>query len=569
MYNPNSEQWKVLIRAAKLPCEFADTDITIPESLNNYFLDESKKAKWQHELGIKFLSGSYKYGVFPEYKIKEGELLWKLDPFSKPTWEWLHHQFIFIKYLCAAYEKTNDAVFLDKINDLITDWYSFNSQIDSDLSKFSWNDHSTAYRLDNLIYYYIFLSKNKPSTTADDLLIFLIHLHVSILLCEDFYSEGTNHGFDQSCILCLALTIFPASEVNNHNKKIATSRLKNEISSIYSVDGIHKENSPSYHIWQTSALFNVLKYLSYLDSDGFISQKVVSAINFIKYLLKPDLSHPLIGDSQIFKLSADFFPSNFFDEELKYIFSKSSDGVVPKNLDFISENSGYVILRNGWNFLNSNSCIHFVFKSSYLAEYHRQDDDLNILINAFGEDYLVDCGRHGYNEKSENRIFARSNIAHNVPCLRDVRPRRNFNLLNKGSRVHVINNSDNFIEFEGVTSIYEGFQLSRTVYYDRMNSFFVTDELRSITALVSDIPWFTNLIIDGDKTVQIENDTITVTGSNGLMRICFDRNIEPYTECCDILISLSDSENRKGIRLKIENFSKLNKFKILFESRLN
>ena len=55
--------------------------------------------------------------TYYKYKIKDGELLWKLDPFSEPTWEWLHHQFIFIRYLCAAYENTNDPVFLDKIND--------------------------------------------------------------------------------------------------------------------------------------------------------------------------------------------------------------------------------------------------------------------------------------------------------------------------------------------------------------------------------------------------------------------------------------------------------------------
>src|SRR5690606_34093799 len=112
--------------------------------------------------------------------------------------------------------------------------------------------------------------------------------------------------------------------------------------------------------------------------------------------------------------------------------------------------SGYAIYRSSWG--PGANQTHVIMKSGFLSKYHRQDDDLNILIYAYGEDWLIDSGLYNHNQKDPIRIYMRSIKAHNVPYIPGVSIDR-VNCSEDFSFIREVTEPGFLYAFEGVTKM--------------------------------------------------------------------------------------------------------------------
>jgi hypothetical protein len=220
-------------------------------------------------------------------------------------------------------------------------------------------------------------------------------------------------------------------------------------------------------------------------------------------------------------------------------------------------------LRNAWiQAGDEKNLVHFVFKNSHKSDYHRQDDDLNFVLYAYGEDFLVDVGRFGYLETSKNRIFARSASAHNVPYIQNHLPIRHKNILKFDPIIRVDEYSDNVFKFYSESHSYNGFTLARSVKFNPPHSFEFLDEISS--SLNQDFNWYSNFIIPYDKDINYDKGVVKVEGRNSIMTIQIVpyEDIEIQTEIIEI--SLSDNNIEKAKRLFFLNSGKSTNFYINF-----
>jgi hypothetical protein len=557
-----SDKWLSLIESFSvkkndlIKIDFSKIDDSV------FVQDEIAKSNFLSGRGELVLNNIFQYGNFDPKEIL-GELSWDENPYGDPTWEWLHHQLTSIEYLIASYLNSKETRHIEKAVYLLRSWSESNSGTREFTSKLAWNDHSSAYRLKNLIILSWVMVKNNQLKPEDIKFVFdILFLHIKVLAEDDFYSEHTNHGLDQSYFLYQATKYLEKFIEFGDIHNLALKRLISEIKFMFSDDGVHVENSPSYHIWITKKMLEIAKLIEFSEKDA-IDSAIKKALNFIKHILKPDLTHPMIGDSQKFKIDLSYIYKQYIDSELEYVLSGGLSGSKPKEKYGLFLNGGYIILRNAWiQAGDEKNLVHFVFKNSHKSDYHRQDDDLNFVLYAYGEDFLVDAGRFGYLETSKNRIFARSALAHNVPYIQNHLPIRHKNILKFDPIIRVDEYSDNVIKFYSESYSYNGFTLARSVKFNPPHSFEFLDEISS--SLNENFNWYSNFIIPYDKDINYDKGIVKVEGRNSIMTI----QIIPYEEIeiqTEIIeISLSDNSIEKAKRLFFLNSGKSINFYINF-----
>jgi hypothetical protein len=425
-------------------------------------------------------SGQIKFANFPSTKLALRPT-WSEDPFDDRAWQWNLHSLVVLRFLLAAYSKTAELWYLTRAEQLILDWAEDNFTPDPP-SEFSWSDHSTALRLENVLYFLECARCSSISSTAIGSALGVIWSHAAVLSDPSFYKRRTNHGLDQSYALYLAGAVFPEFVDAANWREIGKRRILDELSFAFTSEGVHVENSPSYHLMMLNRAIHVEATLRHYEGaiqESPLTRLLDGAFRFAAYLIRPDGALPIIGDSQAERVGDDSIykvASGLRSyEEFRYAVTQGREGAPPEELMRVFPQSGYAIIRDNSNSADFSDSCHVVFKAGFLSAYHKHDDDLSFVLYRGGEDWIIDAGTYRYQEQDPYRRYVRSAAAHNVVLIDAVVSRREWKDVG-GSRIDGFETSGPVVYVRGSHELFPGVTARRELTY-RPDVLRITDSL--------------------------------------------------------------------------------------------
>lgn len=373
-------------------------------------------------------TGELVLGSFPGVLLTK-PIDWEIDPLGNRTWQW-HLNWLSIIGDLLAFDSDFEHAQNDVLSECITiidSWSSKYLYSSLDYSfEFIWHDHATALRAEQIVLFISYVKTKrfdwyeKNKSAVDSYLSFL-EVHAEKLEIEDFYSKHTNHGLEQSRVLLLISTFYSEHAKSLEWRNVAIERIKGELEFSFTSEGVHVENSPSYHFFVFKIFLNLIsQYSSEVlgDLELKFNSLAKDALVFLTHIIQPNGLLPIMGDTEEIKVSDvffDYFNGTIEYENFKYVHSGGRRGIKPKDNFKFYPKSGYFIYRNGWAVNGQlKDDFQLIFKSSCLSNYHRQQDEGNFLLSYLGNNWLVDSGMYNHNRTSDFRIYMRSRKAHNV-----------------------------------------------------------------------------------------------------------------------------------------------------------
>lgn len=466
------------------------------------------------------------YTINDNWHIDFNKLNWQLPDYgiecNDRTFAFILHKMDYIKLLIDSDKNDNIKSGKELIFEFLKPWwYNFKNNLTHSQA---WHDHATALRAINLMSFYNFLL----DIGEKDIYFIkeILNTHKTKLLDENFYSRFTNHGLDQSLALYRLAHVLKDKKA----KIIAIKRINNEIRYAFCEDGGHKENSPGYLNYGLVQIFNVLNIAKEIDGIkseiNFPQDILQKAILAFCFFIKPNKTMPLIGDTQQFVVR-DIIDGKYKDSKsyLNFLYSLSAGnkGIQPDSLDLFLPISGYSIFRSTWEKDYFNNSMHIVFKSGYLSQYHRHDDDLNITLFYDNEDWLIDAGLYNHMEKDPYRRYFRSSNAHNVTMpiksivCRDIEKISDYG----NSKIYDYFSDGNISKVKGISYIHLGYENKRELVYNRhSNSLLIHDICNSLTHNNAN-EYITRFHVPNDKKVLIDNkeNKVNIVGKHYIMSI--------------------------------------------------
>ena len=242
------------------------------------------------------------------------------------------------------------------------------------------------------------------------------------------------------------------------------------------------ENSPGYHQWISpysvtiNQAFNHYTGLNILDNIDYLAEQ---GLKFLVAISRPDRRLPRLGDtSNNAKIEASFLNLKELSwyPHYQYLTTDGLKGSPPEQTTIVFPESGYFVYRDFWDEPGKNEATHLVLKCGFLAKGHRHNDDGNILLYGFGEDWLIDTGMYGY-KNDQYRRYARSASAHNVSLPFNVEESRNLDRKEQDYRRNwgIIDWSPSHVKCE--SHMFVGYAYYRTLQITGERSFRVSDKL--------------------------------------------------------------------------------------------
>lgn len=259
----------------------------IPVSLRRNTIESAEEVMSYH---FRFKGESYRFSK---------SIDWFLDPSGNKGWRWDLNRHLFLITLAKAYLYSKEPKYLQRIEHIITDWVTRNPL---NLKSANWNEpFEVAARLSNWIWLYYLLKDSDE--TAQGLTLGLlkgIHSHGVYLFWLMEIHIPNNH------LLLEARALYHASTLLDHStpgRKWARKSLKylcNEFKRQVRNDGGHSEQSITYHriinseLWETYLLMSKNSKLASLPQ---FRSTLVAMTEFLRWMMRPDGSFPLTGDS--------------------------------------------------------------------------------------------------------------------------------------------------------------------------------------------------------------------------------------------------------------------------------
>ncbi|MGX9900577.1 heparinase II/III domain-containing protein [Arthrobacter sp. SA17] len=237
-----------------------------------------------------------------------------------------------------------------------------------------------------------------------------------LLASDEFHATGNNHGMFQDLAL-LYFTVLSDSIPESERLRFfatATARLHSYFSSAFTSEGVHVENTPTYHLMVAKNVNGVLEILAKIDHPHANYYRVLlqNAAQYATHALMPNGMYPPISDTTQQPEAAAARQNIFRSEEFAFAASAGRLGSRPSRKTLVLPDSGYAIYRSAWG--DPNATFAF-FSAAYNANYHKHSDDLSFFLRSGGIDLLSEAGPYGYDYKDPLTKFGYSSYAHN--CL--------------------------------------------------------------------------------------------------------------------------------------------------------
>ena len=390
--------------------------------------------------------------------------LWSCGPQDDRTWKWALHAFIPLDPMIRA-GFTADALLL--IEQWCAEWY-----VESESEEFPWHDHATALRLDRISH----VALRAPEAPLFE----LAAKHAVKLLEEAFYSKNTNHGFDQALSLLLAGAVFSDDGRTQEWIKCGLERLQHEIAFAFTSEGVHKENSPGYHGGMITNLERARVVLSCINEEVAVDLEDLyeKALTFLAWMSRPDRFLVYLGDTVMRRPSAPQSVQSVSSyQNVQWAVTNGEDGTPPPSNSKVWPESGYAVYRSTWDPWPGH--LHLVMKCGAQSQYHMHDDDLHVLLHAYGQDWLIDSGMYSHNQRDPVRIYMRSSLAHNVPYFKNLEVSRGL-AQRQRSTISMTESEKGETVFEATTHMYKGAKVQRQVIIKGNETFQLRDRINSV-----------------------------------------------------------------------------------------
>lgn len=284
---------------------------------------------------------------------------------------------------------------------------------------------------------------------------------VALLATEDFYAGLNNHGMFQDISLLVSHVLGFADD---EHEEVAVRRLAAYFNSCFTDDGIHVENNPTYHLMVSKSLSQVTNYLKLTGQEHNpeeLEKLLYLADTYAAFCVLPNGEFPPISDTKVEKVSAQRARSIFGSEKLVGAITKGRQGKLPRNLNYVAEDSGYAIFRTGWD----EESAFAMLSAAYNNNYHKHSDELSLYVYANGHALLAEAGPNGYQYSDPKTSYAFSSFAHNTLIVDDkglprIDDKAHLTTLHKISETDV----------EGKTQRFDGVTWSRRVNADEWQS---------------------------------------------------------------------------------------------------
>lgn len=235
-----------------------------------------------------------------------------------------------------------------------------------------------------------------------------------LLATDDFHATGNNHGMfqDISLLYFSVMCDFVPPQEREGFFETATARLYSYFSTSFTADGVHIENTPTYHLMVSKYIYGVLEILSQMGHThaGYYRSLLRSAALYATHAVMPNGMYPPISDTTQ-QVETRAARQNIFDSaEFAYAASAGRMGSKPLQRTLVLPDSGYAIYRSSWG--NPKATYAF-FSAAYNANYHKHSDDLSLFLRSGGVDLLSEAGAYGYDYKDPLTKYGYSSYAHN------------------------------------------------------------------------------------------------------------------------------------------------------------
>jgi hypothetical protein len=400
-----------------------------------------------------------------------------LDPFNDRSWRFWFQNF---SWLPTHLDEIAEEFSQRQADYVASKWISFIQHKKSN-PEFFYHDHSLAYRAINLIECIDFFS--------DEIRIMLIHhlTEIGTLLISPLEDNAlSNHAFDQAIALFLISDFLTSSPFSKVWQEIALARIERELDYSFTDDGVHVENSPSYHHGMITNIYRSLSKVLQISPHQAIQNhrsELTKSIPYLAWIIRPDGKVPPLGDSEEKQVSTNLGRELAGDE----VFS-SHEG-----MRVFGE--GYAIWKS------SSKQYHLTLKSCHHGRFHRHDDDCSLTLWVRGENLLMDSGLLYYEEKDLDRIHVRSARGHSGFEIPGKKPNRNpFQKTARRSKVFKIDDTKS----KAILGMYGNLNASRTVNVIEQ-SVSIMDQF-SKGCLASGI--ILNFLVDGIWDIEINDESI-------------------------------------------------------------
>ena len=423
---------------------------------------------------------------------------WSADPFQDINWQHRLHSWSSMDYWMHEYEEDGGAAHLEDPIDIALDWYRFHV-VEGKTSALQWYDHSTGVRASRLAFLLSFILSNQIEVSDSDLVLLmdLADLHVQKLMDPEFLTPN-NHGLFQLVGLDALCSVVGWRHACQGARTYAREEFISLVKSWFTKEGIHIENSPTYHGWVPLQIRELGAMERFRDPE--IQRILDRADEIASWLTFPDGRWVRVGDSHGNgpKLTGPIEPQ-----------------CLPENggcwavQDFTE--SGYAIVRSLPKVEASESSMLFV-SGTTAPTGHKHADDLAFVLIERGQDIFVDSGRYGYNY-DDARSYVLSARAHNVPSL-----------VGKRTDPYVIDAADSHLEpivveqgrftIRGVVDRPGLFMHERTLSYVPGVLLQIDDQLNNLT----DLQWQSNLHLAPDLIPEISDTGFVVRAGDLTVR---------------------------------------------------
>lgn len=320
------------------------------------------------------------------------------------------HGLIFLQGWASLIESEGNTPWLHRVERLIRNWKNEYPVAEATQPGMAYHDETTAQRLNQLL---TFASISNLEDDAELLAFFrsLCDETVAILLDDDFHSGLNNHGMFQDISLrnYAVMAFWADPKTRDIAMKTSCVRLREYFLHAFTSEGVHVENTPTYHLMVARSLKSHIEILEALESpDPELEALYDSASEYAVQITMPNGTFPPISDTT--KQSLSNGARNTFSEEFYYAATAGKNGTKPLKTKAVFEESGYAVYRSDWD---NKESTYVLLQAAYNNDYHKHSDDLSLLIYGKGQEIITDPGPYSYNYRDSFSRYAYSQFAHN------------------------------------------------------------------------------------------------------------------------------------------------------------
>ncbi len=415
---------------------YLDIEASFPSGLD-WHMDPISRRRWPQKF----------YTEIKFYGQRDGEQ--ELPGDVKYVWELnRHHHFA---VLGKAYWLTGEEEYATEVLAQCESWIEQNPYL--------WGIHWTSalevgMRALSWLWAYVFClpaSSLTPQTHAR--LLRMLQLHGRYISRHlSFYTSPYNHLVGESAALFILGIVFPEFPEAKRWRDQGWKILGEEVTRQFHTDGMSVEQALSYHHF-TLGLY--LQVLILAQRNGItvpppMRERLEAALEFCMHSQQPDGKHPMIGDNDnafafyfgakpawdfrdclalgaILFQRGDFkFLAGSYHEACLWLLGPESRQQFeklaarpPAHSSLLLPESGYAVLRNGWQ--RDSHCLmfdcgpqsHGLFTDENVSTAHGHADALSFCLTAHGRSFLIDSGMLTYNGELRWQNHFRSGAAHN------------------------------------------------------------------------------------------------------------------------------------------------------------